>query len=204
MFKDSRFFIGAWLSALVLGTFLIVFSILLPGTLSVKEADTPVATYVVNTTRMEIEPLNDPAIRMAMLDAWIDSDHLGSPHEEGGFIARNDNGWYIVRFDNGKSDSIGACAVCERTNGHNVVAMFHTHPFVSSTPSQSDIDALIFFNLTENSYVVGRTNVYRLRPPAINLAILYDNGFRKETGEAIDGSFKIIGNRINVLERGKW
>ena len=87
---------------------------------------------------MPVDPriiLNDPIVRVALKQAWQDSQPgvIGG-HEEGGFIVRNSTGnLNVVRWSKGAQDTI---ILPPRPNckigGDDIVATFHTHPNTGS------------------------------------------------------------------------
>ena len=75
--------------------------------------------------------LNDPAIRIALKQAWQDSNPgLMGAHEEGGFIVQDlANQMSVIRWPKGLQNSIVVpvhrnCRIGEQ----DIVATFHTHP----------------------------------------------------------------------------
>ncbi len=93
--------------------------------------------------------LNDPAVRDALKQAWLDSQPgIAGGHEEGGFILRDETGKITVtRWPKGEQDEIQMpphpdCQV----DGCEIVATFHTHPNTGSDylqePSETDLRAV--------------------------------------------------------------
>lgn len=75
--------------------------------------------------------LNEPAVRAALKQAWMDSrPGLSGGHEEGGFVLKDSTGnLSVVRWPKGKQDLIivpshSNCKIDEK----DIVATFHTHP----------------------------------------------------------------------------
>jgi hypothetical protein len=75
--------------------------------------------------------LSNPAVRVALEDAWVASAPGSSGgHEEGGFVIRDVNGNLdVVRWPAGERDSmrVPPHPNCQ-TGDSRIVATFHTHP----------------------------------------------------------------------------
>ena len=89
--------------------------------------------------------LSDPVVRLALSQAWQDSQPgVSGGHEEGGFIIRNAIGELsVARWPKGEGNMINLpphhdCKISE----DEIVASFHTHPNTGSDflqePSETD------------------------------------------------------------------
>lgn len=93
--------------------------------------------------------LNDPTVRDALKQAWLDSQPgVTGGHEEGGFILRDETGKIIVaRWPKGEQDEIQMPSHPDcQIDGYEIVATFHTHPNTGpdylQEPSETDLRAV--------------------------------------------------------------
>jgi len=89
--------------------------------------------------------LNDPSVRTALGQAWLDSQPgITGGHEEGGFILQGETGKITVaRWPAGAQDAIQMPPHHDCQVGNDdIVATFHTHPNTGpdylQEPSQTD------------------------------------------------------------------
>lgn len=93
--------------------------------------------------------LNDPVIRAALKEAWLDSQPgISGGHEEGGFILLDETGKIrVMRWPKGEQDTIlipphSSCQI----DGSEIVATFHIHPNTGpdylQEPSDTDVRAV--------------------------------------------------------------
>ena len=120
--------------------------------------------------------LNNPAVRIALKQAWEDSQ-LGVTvgHEEGGFILRDaESHLNSVRWPKGAQNSIilpphPNCKIGES----DIVATFHTHPNTGSDylqdPSETDKRAVrddpnLKGESYEGEFVISQEKIYLIAP----------------------------------------
>lgn len=126
---------------------------------------------VMAQLRLE-QAILDSTACAAMKKAWEDSDagSYDNRHEEGGWIIKTGAGYEVARWPSGTRNGITPSA---RPGGKNVVAAFHTHPNPDTdengdswdpAPSGADIDATKALNFSEDGYVVGIDNIYKIEP----------------------------------------
>ena len=75
--------------------------------------------------------LNDPVVRAALKQAWLDSQPgVTGGHEEGGFILRDETGKIsVARWPKGEQDVIQMPPHPDcQMDGRAIMATFHTHP----------------------------------------------------------------------------
>ena len=120
--------------------------------------------------------LNNPAIRAALKQAWLDSQPGGAGgHEEGGFILQDSTGGIsVMRWPKGAQNSISLpphpnCKIGER----DIVATFHTHPNTGETylqePSETDKRAVrddpdLKGEFYEGEFVISQERLYLVTP----------------------------------------
>jgi hypothetical protein len=120
--------------------------------------------------------LSEPAIRVALKQAWHDSQPgLFGGHEEGGFILRDIAGNFkVVRWPQGQQNQITVPAHSQcRIGSADIVATFHTHPNTGSgylqEPSETDKRAIrddpdLKGHLYVGEFVISETVVYLISP----------------------------------------
>ena len=120
--------------------------------------------------------LNEPEVRVALWQAWQDSQPgvIGG-HEEGGFILQDPDGnLSVVRWPQGSQNAITLppytnCKIGER----DIVATFHTHPNTGpdhlQEPSETDKRAVrddpdLKGEFYEGEFVISLERIYLISP----------------------------------------
>lgn len=120
--------------------------------------------------------LHNPVVRVALKQAWLDSQPgVSGGHEEGGFVLQNSVGnLSVVRWPQGKQNVIilpphQHCKVSE----HDIVATFHTHPNTGSDylqePGETDRRAVrddpdLKGRFYEGEFVISQETIYLIAP----------------------------------------